>query len=385
MNDTIITLVLVFIIFSQSACFGKTSPGRSESGDVQHIEIQIKENRSKIQEKKKEKLFAERNLGVLARELKFTELSLTKAKSDLDESQKKERVARQKLDVVQEQFSNTNMQFSRRLRSIYKNQNLGFIEYLFTSKDLTSIVDSSYYFDKILNRDSNLINSLKREYSQVSQEKRRVESETRRISYLKEEIGRKETDLNQKTEKQKQVVASLHAQIEEMERQTRELERSSQEIAQAIRRNSKANGDAYFGSTGGFIKPAQAWLSSYFGFRMHPIFRRRIFHNGVDFAAPVGSRIRAAESGYVLVAGEKPEYHGYGRVTVIDHGRRKSDGKRISTLYAHQSRIIVREGQMVKQGEEIGAVGSTGYSTGPHLHFEVREDGLPVDPMRYLQ
>lgn len=320
---------------------------------------------------------------MLARELKFTELSLNKAKTDLDESQKKEVVAREKLNAVREQYSNSNVQFSNRLRSIYKNQNLGFIEYLFTSKDLTSVVDSSYYFDKILNRDSDLIKALRRQFAQVSLEKSKVESETQRISFLKTEIGRKEVELNQKTERQKQVVASLHAQIEEMERQTRELERSSQEIAQAIRRN-KTHGDAYFGS-GSFLKPAQAWLSSYFGFRMHPIFHRRIFHNGVDFAAPAGARIRAAESGYVIVAGEKPEYHGYGRVTVIDHGRRKSDGKRISTLYAHQSRIAVHEGQMVKQGDDIGAVGSTGYSTGPHLHFEVREDGAPVDPMRYFQ
>ena len=118
---------------------------------------------------------------------------------------------------------------------------------------------------------------------------------------------------------------------------------------------------------------------------MHPIFRRRIHHNGVDFGAPSGARIRAAESGYVIVAGEKSEYHGYGRITVIDHGRRKSDGKRISSVYAHQSRIFVKAGDLVKQGDEIGAVGSTGYATGPHLHFEVREDGVPVDPMRYLQ
>ncbi|NBV41410.1 M23 family metallopeptidase, partial [bacterium] len=122
-----------------------------------------------------------------------------------------------------------------------------------------------------------------------------------------------------------------------------------------------------------------------FGYRIHPIFRRRIHHNGIDFAAPAGYRIRAAETGYVIVAGEKREYHGYGKVTVIDHGARHSDGKRISTVYAHQSRVLAKEGELVKQGEEIGWVGSTGYTTGPHLHFEVREDGVPVDPMRYLR
>ncbi len=352
--------------------------------DAQHIELQIRENKTRIQEKKREKLFAERNLGVLARELKYTELSLNKAKTDLDSSEKKEQQFRQKLNTVRRQYSDSSTQFSSRLRSIYQNQNLGFVEYLFTSRDLTSIVDSAYYFDRVLNRDSQLIQSLRQKYAEVTREKSQVERETRRISDLKSEIGQRENELTQKADRQKQYIASLHTQIQEMERQTKELEKSSLEIAQAIRRAGKTYGDSYFGS-GTFAKPVQAWISSYFGYRMHPIFKRRIRHNGIDFGAPAGARIRATEAGYVIVAGEKPEYHGYGKITVIDHGKRRADGKRISTVYAHQSRILVREGELVKQGDEIGLVGSTGYSTGPHLHFEVREDGVPVDPMRYLQ
>ena len=84
-------------------------------------------------------------------------------------------------------------------------------------------------------------------------------------------------------------------------------------------------------------------------------------------------------------SGRKSQYRGYGKVTVIDHGRRKSDGKRMSTVYAHQSRIMVREGDFVKKGEDIGLVGATGYATGPHLHFEVRMDGIPVNPLRFLK
>jgi murein DD-endopeptidase MepM/ murein hydrolase activator NlpD len=139
----------------------------------------------------------------------------------------------------------------------------------------------------------------------------------------------------------------------------------------------------FYGSAS-FIRPVDGWISSSFGQRFHPIFKRWIKHNGMDFAAPSGHKIRAADSGVVIVAGEKPQYRGYGKVTVIDHGLRK-DGKRIATVYAHQSRILVHEGQMVKQGMEIGWVGSTGYSTGPHLHFEVRENGAPVDPARYIR
>jgi murein DD-endopeptidase MepM/ murein hydrolase activator NlpD len=144
-----------------------------------------------------------------------------------------------------------------------------------------------------------------------------------------------------------------------------------------------AKGTEYYG-TGRFIKPVSAWLSSLFGYRNHPIYHRRIFHNGVDFAAQTGTPIKAADSGVVIVAGEPARYRGYGKITVIDHGTAKN-GKRICTVYAHQSRIMVSEGTHVKQGDVIGLVGSTGHSTGPHLHFEVRLNGTPVNPLDYLR
>lgn len=379
------TIIIASMLMSFGYWGDVAAAPKSTTTDPDRIELQIRENKTLIKEKKKEKLFAERSLGVLARELKYTELSLNRAKSELDSSVMKERESREKMNEVRRKYSESSAQFSERLRSIYQNQNLGFIEYLFSSKDLTSIVDSAYYFDRVLSRDSNLIQSLRHQFSEVAKEKARVERETRRIMSLKSEIGQRENDLSAKAMKQKKYIASLQSQIQVMEKQTKELERSSAEIAQAIRRMGGNNrSDNYFGS-GEFLKPVQAWVSSYFGYRLHPIFKRRILHTGVDFGAPSGTRILAADSGNVIVAGEKRQYHGYGRITIIDHGRRRSDGKRVSSVYAHQSRIMVSEGQTVNRGDEIGRVGSTGYATGPHLHFEIREDGIPVDPLRYVR
>jgi murein DD-endopeptidase MepM/ murein hydrolase activator NlpD len=108
---------------------------------------------------------------------------------------------------------------------------------------------------------------------------------------------------------------------------------------------------------------------------MHPILGYRRFHSGLDFAASYGSTIRAADSGTVIFAGW---YGGYGKAVIINHG------KSITTLYGHTSELYVVEGQTVQRGQAIAAVGSTGLSTGPHLHFEVRRDGTPVDPMGFL-
>ena len=128
-----------------------------------------------------------------------------------------------------------------------------------------------------------------------------------------------------------------------------------------------------------------ARLSSRYGKRRHPILGYSKMHKGVDFAAPKGYKIRAADAGKIIVAGKKKRYRGYGKVTVIDHGRRRKDGKRVSTLYAHQSRILIKVGDVVKKGDEIGWVGATGYATGPHLHFEMRLDGKPTNPMKFFK
>lgn len=118
-----------------------------------------------------------------------------------------------------------------------------------------------------------------------------------------------------------------------------------------------------------------ARITSVFGPRMHPIYQEMRTHDGIDLAAGTGTPIRAAGDGVVIYAGPRG---GYGNATVIDHGNS------LATLYAHQSSIGVSVGQQVLRNQAIGAVGSTGFSTGPHLHFEVRVQGVPVDPMRYL-
>ncbi len=129
------------------------------------------------------------------------------------------------------------------------------------------------------------------------------------------------------------------------------------------------------GGTGDMIRPVAGVITSPFGWRMHPILHYRKFHTGVDFGVGYGSPIHAADSGTVIYA---TWMGGYGNVIIVNHGAG------ISTLYAHQSALLVGVGSSVSRGQVIGRVGSTGLSTGPHLHFEVRVNGNPVDPMGYI-
>jgi murein DD-endopeptidase MepM/ murein hydrolase activator NlpD len=130
--------------------------------------------------------------------------------------------------------------------------------------------------------------------------------------------------------------------------------------------------------TGDMARPAVGQVTSPFGMRFHPILRYTKLHTGTDFAGG-GGAVRAADDGRVIMTAVSGAY---GNLTVVDHG--VVDGERVTTAYAHQARVLVAEGDVVRKGETIGVIGSTGYSTGPHLHFEVREDGAVVDPGRYL-
>jgi murein DD-endopeptidase MepM/ murein hydrolase activator NlpD len=130
--------------------------------------------------------------------------------------------------------------------------------------------------------------------------------------------------------------------------------------------------------TGNFVQPAAGHVTSPFGMRFHPILHYNKLHTGTDFAGG-DLAVRAADDGRVLMTVVS---EAYGNFTVIDHG--VVDGKRVTTAYAHQAVFLVREGQAVSKGDQIGVIGSTGYSTGPHLHFEVREDGTVVDPITWL-
>ena len=163
----------------------------------------------------------------------------------------------------------------------------------------------------------------------------------------------------------------LKGRRQEYERRVRELEASSLEIEKFVRSRGRTSAV----STGKFAWPMIGRITSPFGYRRNPLWGGVSLHTGVDIAAPYGKPISCADSGEVIYSGW---WDGYGKAVVIDHG------KGYTTVYGHMSRIYAQVGQMVTKGESIGLVGSTGFSTGPHLHFEIRVNGRPVDPMPYL-
>jgi murein DD-endopeptidase MepM/ murein hydrolase activator NlpD len=191
------------------------------------------------------------------------------------------------------------------------------------------------------------------------------------IKATEQELKDKRADLVTEYERQSELLALVKAEIRDFQGEVRALQSEEASIKSRIRSASKPTGTR----PGQLRRPVPGAISSGYGERVHPILGTSRMHNGADFSAGRGDPIRAAADGTVILAGVKG---GFGNTIMIDHG-----GGMV-TLYAHQSKLGASVGQKVKVGETIGFIGSTGLSTGPHLHFEVRINGTPKNPAKYL-
>ena len=170
------------------------------------------------------------------------------------------------------------------------------------------------------------------------------------------------------------VLEDVRTRVKSFEDQIAALRKESDAIS-AMLRTRQVKQPAAGAAKGLLAAPVPGAITSTFGPRRHPIFGTTRMHTGIDFSGTTGTPVRSAADGIVVVAGDRG---GYGTTVVVDHGNG------LATLYAHQSRVAVAPGAAVARGAVIGYVGSSGYSTAPHLHFEVRSKGTPVDPQRYL-
>ena len=217
---------------------------------------------------------------------------------------------------------------------------------------------------------------LKTEAKNVAILKQRIESEKKQLSGIIKKIDKENSNIKSIIKQNKSMIEKIQKDKRAYERSERELSRQSASLATMISKSTKDSGVVV---SGGFLMPTEGRITSPFGWRIHPIFKSKIFHNGIDIGAPYGAPIKASNAGKVIYSGW---YGGYGRVVILDHG--SCTGSPTTTLYAHMSKSKATVGQNVVRGQVIGYIGTTGYATGPHLHFEVRINGKPQNPKNYL-
>lgn len=312
--------------------------------------------------------------------------NLERASKAFNTSQQKYEVAHKQVLAVTKQIQSAEKDWEdhvdaskTRLREMYKARHYASINLLLESQNFSSFVRRVMYLRYMAKHDQDMLNNLRLQREKLS--RMQYQQMLKRQILGREALEKKETTIRYEfhKEKEQEYLKRIQKDREFYEKEVRALEAESRRITQMVQAYLASQGVRMNVSlgTGRFTNPCPpATLTSGFGPRIHPIWGASGFHSGLDMAAPSGTQIYAADDGRVIDAGWMG---GYGKAVVIDHG------KGISTLYGHTSAFYVRAGEMVRKGQPIAAVGSTGFSTGPHLHWEVRRNGEPTDPSPWLR
>ncbi|MDP9069437.1 MAG: peptidoglycan DD-metalloendopeptidase family protein [Actinomycetota bacterium] len=313
---------------------------------------------------------------------------------DLTAAQQRLNFLSEELQAILTRLEKRTDLFTNRAVAAYMAGPTSHLEGLLSSTTFNEVVDRTSYYESALDADSELVEGIEVLRDETEVKRAEVEEEQAQIATKKLELEGDKTELAQILQERRSVLdaqravlaqkESLLAQAETQERKylqvVEQLDADAARIESLLAAREAAaaasSAPAPVVSGGQLLWPTAGPLTSPYGYRTHPIFGDQRLHTGIDIGAPYGATVVAAEGGVVAYVGAMS---GYGNVIVIDHGGG------LATTYNHLSAFSVSSGQSVGRGTPIANVGCTGYCTGPHLHFEVRVGGSPVDPMPYLQ
>ncbi|MBP3821438.1 peptidoglycan DD-metalloendopeptidase family protein [bacterium] len=280
-------------------------------------------------------------------------------------------------------FQKIDDEMKLRVREVYKHQRYGMFKLILSARNVNALLDTLYFEKIVIQEDYKKMQAVKAKANKIASLKAQVESQKRRIEASIRDINTQRATIQSSIAANKSMIDRLNKDKAYYEKTEKELAAQSANlqnmIANMTKKNASSGKTPIKVSSTGFIRPISGPITSPFGYRIHPIFKSRIYHSGIDIGGPNRGAIKASNDGKVIFSGW---YGGYGKVVILDHGI--INGKPITTLYGHMSQIKVSNGQMVKKGQTIGLEGSTGYSTGPHCHFEVRVNGKPTNPLNYI-
>ena len=397
----------LFVMGLLIGCLGVPTQASTLS-DAKNSKKELEDNKSKAEsqvsklQQKQKKL--EASIKKLDKKMSVLDTRLNKLTNQLED--KRTALANTKEELVQakEDEKNQYTAMKKRLKYMYESGDTNYLDILFQAKSIGDLLNRTEYVAEIAEYDNTMLDRLETARKKIATTEKRQEQEVKEVKELKSEVQqqRKEVkalvadkksqikEYEASIKKKKSLISAYEKQIDQQEKKIIQLEeearKKAEEEAKAKQEsNTASSSDTSTSSSSsssnssgsGFTWPAPSshTITSPYGYRTHPILGTKKFHSGIDIVSSYGSSIVAADSGTVIAASYNSSMGNY---VMIDHGGG------ITTVYMHASSLLVSSGQKVSKGQQIARVGSTGRSTGPHLHFSVMKNGSYVSPWGYL-
>lgn len=349
------------------------------------LENKLKQNANAIEQKtnqinqvKKQQNSLLDDIEDLDLEINATEKELETIQGQINELNSKINAKQKEIDDAQKKMDEENLLLQQRVRAMYESGDTGYIKMLLNSENVVDLVKRYELANQMIEADQALVEDLTKLSNEIQAEKAALEEDKAVIEMAKKHENENRNKLTASRSSKDSKLRLLQQDAQELQKQLDRELAESKAIEEELKALSGTSTVVYDNSA--FIWPLPATskkITCKYGYRTHPVTGvKNSFHTGIDIGnAPTGTNIYASKSGKVIKAGWNTAY---GNMIIIDHGNG------ITTLYGHASKLLVSVGDTVKQGDIIAKVGSTGYSTGPHLHFEFRENGQSVDPKKYI-
>ncbi len=364
-------LICAISFVSYAADFNELQNQRND------IQSQLDESNQQLSDVNDELTDNLKQVQKLDESIQSTQENLDKLNNEIEIKEKEVKEKQDELDIVTKKYNTQKELLDARLVAMYETENTNYLDVVLGSKSISDFISTYYLISELTAYDMDLLELVENERKQI--EKTSSELNTEKTKLEQEKANAQKTQIalsNTKVlrqnyiEKLNQEEQELQSKIDEYNNQINAIENEIKKLALTI-----SFGEDYRGGTMQWPINGHYTITSNYGMRTHPITGVYKLHTGVDISATIGDDFTAMADGIVVKAGYNSAY---GNMVIIDHGGG------VQTLYAHGSQIIAQVGQEVKAGDIVLKVGSTGYSTGPHAHFEVRINGNPVNPLDYV-
>ena len=356
---------------------GFASTADDKRAELNDVKQQMADMQARKEEAKRKAESANAQLSEIMDNLNELQAQANGLQAKSDVLQDKINKNQAELEKKQQEVDQRMVIYRKRLRDIYINGQINYLDVLLGAKDFSDFSSRMYLLQKIISSDLAMLDQLRRDAEEINTRKQQLAAEMKEIKTTQAELEAKKAKVNKLRDERAQVLYKAQEEEANSQAEYDRLLAISENIAAMLRNMESSGGGAQAGrgGTGRFMWPCSGPITSYYGWRTHPIFGTTKYHSGMDIAVDTGTPIQAADSGTVVYSGW---LGGYGNCVMIDHGGG------LVTLYGHNSALNVSEGQYVNKGTVIAYAGSTGYSTGPHCHFEVRLHGELTEPLNYL-